>query len=155
MKKVIYTAIFACIALSSVEVNAQTSKGDIWLGGASNLGLTITPDFGLNASVTGDYFLKDRLSLGAAVDLGIGSATTIGLSPRVQYFITESIYANLNANVLSIAGGETSAGLNGLNAGVGYWYSMSDNVVFSPMLHLGDLTGDLGISAMVSFQVKL
>jgi len=155
MKKLIVSTILACAFFSTAEVNAQTSKGDIWIGGASNLGLSITPEFGLNASVTGDYYLQDRLSVGAAVDLGIGSATVIGLSPRVQYFITESIYANVNANVMSIAGGTTNVGLNSLNAGVGYWYSLSDNVVASPMLNLNDVTGTLGIGASMSLQVKL
>lgn len=155
MKKLFFTAIFACAVFSTNEMHAQTSKGDIWIGGASNLGLTITPDFGLNASVTGDYYLKDRLSVGAAVDLGIGSSTMIGLSPRVQYFITKSIYANVNANVLNMVGEETTVGLNSLNAGVGYWYSMSENVVASPMLNLNNVTGDLGIGATMSFQLKL
>lgn len=155
MKKLLLTTFFACAALCSLEVNAQTTKGDIWLGGASNLGLSITPVFALNASITGDYFLQDRLSLGAAVGFGIGDATSIGLSPRVQYFISESIYANVNANVLSIAGGATTVGLNSLNLGVGYWYSLSDNVVASPMFNLNDVTGSLGTGASISFQIKL
>jgi hypothetical protein len=155
MKKVIFTTIFACIALSSVEVSAQTSKGDVWLGGSSNLGLTLTPDFSLSTSFTADYFLKDRLSLGAQVYVGISSETYVGLSPRVQYFITESIYANLDANVLQVNPGGTSVDLHSLNAGVGYWYSLSENVVVSPMLQLNDLSGDLGIGTVVSFQVKL
>ena len=101
MKKVIFSAIFACVALSSVEVSAQTAKGDIWLGGSSNLGLTFTPDFTISTSFTADYFLKDRLSVGAQVYVGVmPQQTYVGLSPRVQYFITKSIYANLDANVL-------------------------------------------------------
>ena len=43
----------------------------------------------------------------------------------------------------------------GLNAGIDYWYALSDNVVVSPMLQLNDLSGDLGIGTVVSFQVKL
>lgn len=155
MKKLIGSIILACAFFSTAEVNAQTSKGDIWIGGASNVGLSITPDFALNASLTGDYYLQDRLSVGAAVGLDIGSFTAISVSPRVQYFVTESIYANVNANVMNIFGGSTSVGLNSLNAGVGYWYSLSDNVVASPMLNLNDVTGTLGIGASMSLQVKL
>ena len=107
MKKVIFSAIFACVALSSVEVNAQTAKGDIWLGGSSNLGLTFTPDFTISTSFTADYFLMDRLSVGAQVYVGVmPQQTYVGLSPRVQYFITQSIYANLDANVLQVNPGE-------------------------------------------------
>ncbi len=156
MKKVIFSAIFACVALSSVEVNAQTAKGDVWLGGSSNLGLTFTPDFTISTSFTADYFLKDRLSVGAQVYVGVmPQQTYVGLSPRVQYFITKSIYANLDANVLQVNPGGTSVDLHSLNAGIGYWYSLSDNVVVSPMLQLNDLSGDLGIGTVVSFQVKL
>lgn len=78
MKKVIFTAIFACVALSSVEVNAQTAKGDVWLGGSFNLGLTFTPEFSLSTSFTADYFLKDRLSVGAQVYVGLSSETYVG-----------------------------------------------------------------------------
>ena len=155
MKKVIFSAIFACVALSSVEVNAQTAKGDVWLGGSSNLGLTFTPDFVFNTALNADYFLMDRLSVGADVDVYVAAQTYIGLSPRVQYFITKSIYANLDANVLQVNPGGTSVDLHSLNAGIGYWYSLSDNVVVSPMLQLNDLSGDLGIGTVVSFQVKL
>lgn len=155
MKKFFLTSLVAVATVASFEAQAQTSKGDIWLGGASNLAVNITPEFGLNASVTGDYYLQDRLSLGAALDLGIGSATTIGLSPRVQYFFTESLYAHVNANVVDVAA-ETTVGLNSLNAGVGYWYSLGDNVVASPMLMLNNLTGDeMAIGLMMSLQVKL
>ncbi len=98
----------------------------------------------------------DRLSVGAQVYVGVmPQQTYVGLSPRVQYFITKSIYANLDANVLQVNPGGTSVDLHSLNAGIGYWYALSDNVVVSPMLQLNDLSGDLGIGTVVSFQVKL
>jgi len=155
MKKFLFAAIFACFALTSVEVSAQTTKGDVWLGGSSDLGLTFTPDLGFNTSLNADYFLMDRLSVGADVDVSIFSQTYIGLSPRVQYFITKSIYANLEANVLRINPGGTTVDLHYLNAGVGYWHHLSDNVVISPRINLNDLTGVLGIGTSVSLQVKL
>jgi hypothetical protein len=155
MKKFLFAAIFAFLALASVEVNAQTTKGDVWLGGSSDLGLTFTPDFVFNTALNADYFLMDRLSVGADVDVYVAAQTYIGLSPRVQYFITKSIYANLEANVLQINPGGTTFDLHYLNAGVGYWHHLSDNVVISPRINLNDLTGVLGIGTSLSFQVKL
>ena len=55
------------------------------------------------------------------------------------------IFAMVSADVLSIAGETTTVGLNSLNAGVGYWYVLGDNVVVAPMLNLSNLTNDLGI----------
>ena len=55
------------------------------------------------------------------------------------------IFAMVSADVLSIAGETTTVGLNSLNAGVGYWYALGDNVVVAPMLNLSNLTNDLGI----------
>jgi hypothetical protein len=123
MKKFLFAAIFAFLALASVEVNAQTTKGDVWLGGSSDLGLTFTPDFVFNTALNADYFLMDRLSVGADVDVYVAAQTYIGL----HY----------------------------LNAGVGYWHHLSDNVVISPRINLNDLTGVLGIGTSLSFQVKL
>jgi hypothetical protein len=155
MKKFLFTSIFACLAISSVEVSAQTAKGDVWVGGSSDLGLTFTPAFAFNTALNADYFLMDRLSVGADADVYIASETYIGVSPRVQYFITKSIYANVEANVFRINPGGTSVDLHYLNVGVGYWYFLSDHVVVSPGLHLNDVSGDLGIGTSVSFQVKL
>ncbi|MEC8458193.1 MAG: hypothetical protein VXY91_02140 [Bacteroidota bacterium] len=152
MKKILLSLMFVFGA--TFAANAQSS-GDMFVGGSSNLGLTITPDFALNAAVTADYFVMDGLSVGANVGLGIGAATTITLAPKVSYFVTDEIFAMVNADVLAIAGGNTSVGLNALNAGVGYWYSLSDNVVVAPMVNLNNVTNSLSIGAGMGITVKL
>jgi hypothetical protein len=88
--------------------------------------------------------------------LGIGSATSFSLAPSVKYFVKGGIFAMVSADVLSIAGGTTTVGLNSLNAGVGYWYALGDgDVVVAPMLNLSNLTNDLGIGLGMGISVKL
>ena len=138
----------------SISANAQSS-GDLFAGGASNLGVAITPDFNLNASINADYFIMDGLSVGGNVGLGIGSVTSISLAPSVRYFFMDDIFAMVSADVLSIVGDNTSAGLNSLNAGVGYWYALRENVIVAPMLNLSDITNSLGINLGMGISVKL
>ena len=145
-----------CVTFLSLDYAAfAQEKGDIWVGGNSDLNLSITPEFAVHANVTGDYFLTGKLSLGAQVGLGLGAMTEVSLAPRVQYFVTKNIYAMLNADMLSVAGEDVTLGLNSLNAGVGYWYALNDHVVLTPMLNLNNLTDELaiGLSAGVTFKL--
>jgi hypothetical protein len=153
MKKIVL--VLLVLGGVSISANAQSS-GDLFVGGSSNLGITITPDFNLNGNVTADYFIMDGLSVGGNLGLGIGSATSFSLAPSVKYFVKGGIFAMVSADVLSIAGGTTTVGLNSLNAGVGYWYALGGgDVVVAPMLNLSNLTNDLGIGLGMGISVKL
>ena len=150
MKKLVLALLF--LGGVSISANAQ-SRGDVFVGGNSNLGITITPDFNLNGNVTADYFIRDGLSIGGNWGLGIGSATSISLAPSVKYFFMGDIFAMVSADVLSIEGGTTTVGLNSLNAGLGFWLALADNVVVTPTLNLSDLSNTLSIGMGIS--VKL
>ncbi len=143
--------VLALIVLGGLSISAHAqSGGDLFVGGNSNLGITITPDFNLNGNVMVDYFIKDDLSVGGNLGFGIGSATSMSLAPSVKYFFMGDVFAMVGADVLYIEGGTTTIGLNSLNAGVGFWLALADNVVVTPTLNLSDLTNTLSISMGIS-----
>ena len=149
MKKLVL--VLLVIGGVSISANAQSS-GDLFVGGGSNLGITITPYFSLNGNVTADYFLMDGLSVGGNLGLitrGQSLRNLISLAPSVKYFVMGDIFAMVSAHVLSIYGEALYVGLYSLNAGVGYWYGIGENVVVAPMLNLS--SGNPGIPSALSF----
>lgn len=147
MKKLVL--VLLVLGGMSISANAQSS-GDLFVGGSLNL-----VDADTYGNVTADYFIMDGLSVGGNLGLGISSATTISLAPSAKYFVIGDIFAMVSADVLSIEEGTTEVGLNSLNAGVGYWYALGENVVVAPTLNLSDLTNNLGIGLGMGISVKL
>ena len=148
MKKILLSLMFVFGA--TFAASAQSS-GDLFVGGGSNLNVSITPGFSIDLPVTADYFVMDGLSVGAAVTVGLSDAFSANISPRVSYFVTDEIFAMVSAGYVGTGG----AGLGSVNASVGYWYTLSDNVIVSPMVNASNLTGDLGIGLGAGISVKL
>jgi hypothetical protein len=116
--------------------------------GATNSTLTfgttnLTSGLYFTDAANGDYSLSNVSTLLGA---GASSATVGGISITAP---TTDLYGNPRPN----PAGTTTVGLNSLNAGVGFWLALADNVVVTPTLNLSDLTNTLSIGMGIS--VKL
>ncbi len=180
MKKVFLVSV---LCLAGIVSNTQTQKGCYLIGGnIGNIGGTFqggSSSFNFNLSPKAAWFVKDRLAVGAQVELGVGTAKNAGtqfsynIGPLVRYYFTKSevgefvkhttVFAEANVGIGGTNNSKNKVSTNGFNAGLGpgLAYFVTENVALEASAKL-NLTAGLGNSTMalspsigVGFQVYL
>ena len=153
MKKLLALTVFFVLGFTQYSFGQQ--KGDVWLGGSSNAGLTLSPLY-LGVGFHADYFLTNPLSVGLNSSLSLSSSYTyFSLAPQVSYFVTEDLYAQVIVDVLEYSGGDVDVGLNSITARLGYWMVLHENAVASPAINLYNISESPQLGLSLGFKLRL